>query len=174
MLNHPARNHEVEGYASLASAASGERVQLRVNVDHPKNVHWELYRMGYYQGLGGRFISSSRSRMIEVQPACVVQSSTGLVECNWADAFDVGIDKTWASGQYFFKLIADDESDSFVPLIVREAQPRAKVQPVWRVESVSQRPAPRTRVQRCRCRRREFRPAVSLQYAGGALRTRFR
>jgi hypothetical protein len=126
-LNRPALNHEVEGYASLDSAAPGQHVQLRINVDRPKSVHWELYRMGYYQGLGGRFISSSRSRMIEVQPACDVQSSTGLVECNWVDAFDVGVDKNWVSGQYFFKLIAEDGSESYVPLIVREAQPRAKV-----------------------------------------------
>jgi len=126
-LSRPARNHEVEGFASLTSAAAGEHVVLRVHVDHPKGVHWELYRTGHYQGLGGRFIASAPARMIVPQPPCAANPATGLVECVWDDAFDVQIELAWVSGQYFFKLIDEEGHDSYVPLIVREHDARAAV-----------------------------------------------
>jgi DNA-binding beta-propeller fold protein YncE len=130
-LSRPARNHEVEGFASLTSAAAGESVQLRVHVDHPKAVHWELYRMGHYQGLGGRFIASAPARMIVPQSPCEADPGTGLVECVWDDAFDVQIEAAWVSGQYFFKLIDEEGHDSYVPLIVRERADDARAAVVF-------------------------------------------
>jgi hypothetical protein len=126
-LQNAARKHEVEGYASLTSAQSGQRVTLYVTVDHPMAVRWDLFRMGYYQGLGGRLISSGAPKMVAPQPPCAAQASTGWVECAWDAAFEVDIASDWVTGQYFFKLTADDGHESLVPLVVREADRRAEV-----------------------------------------------
>jgi sugar lactone lactonase YvrE len=126
-LERPARAHEVEGYASAVSARAGDRVSLYVSVDQPKAVHYELFRMGYYQGLGGRFISSSPPQMVSPQAACAANSITGLVECDWEAAFEVEIDPGWVTGQYFFKLITPDGISSYIPLVVREPKRKAKV-----------------------------------------------
>lgn len=126
-LDLPARKHEVEGYASRVSARPNESVQIKVSVDQPQLVHYELYRMGYYQGLGGRFIASSPSQQISPQPPCPANATTGLVECAWETAFEVEIDPEWLTGQYFFKLVTESGVASYVPLVVREAKPTAPV-----------------------------------------------
>ena len=45
--------HAIEGYASQVSAVPGDDVVLFVNTTAAA-FHVEAYRMGYYQGLGGR------------------------------------------------------------------------------------------------------------------------
>src|SRR5205814_9862722 len=89
------------------------------------SVHWELYRLGYYAGLGGRFVTSGLPRIVSRQPDCPVSSSTGLIECAWAPAATLRIDRKSVSGYYLFKLIRDDGFESYVPLVVREGVPRA-------------------------------------------------
>jgi sugar lactone lactonase YvrE len=126
-LEQPARHHEVEGYASAVSARAGDHVRLYVSVDHAQPVHYELYRMGYYGGLGGRFISSAPEQMISPQSVCAALPSTGLLECDWDAAFEVVVEPDWVSGQYFFKLITQDGMASYIPLVVLEQTPRAKV-----------------------------------------------
>jgi sugar lactone lactonase YvrE len=126
-LDIPARKHEVEGYASLVSARADDSVQLKVSVSEPQLVHYELYRMGYYQGLGGRFISSGAARQVSPQPACPANKKTGLVECNWETTFEVVVDPSWLTGQYFFKLVGKDGISSYIPLLVRETAPYAPV-----------------------------------------------
>jgi sugar lactone lactonase YvrE len=116
---------EVEGYASAVSATPGETIQLFVNVDHDQNVRWDLYRVGYYGGLGSRLIASGAPRPVAVQAACPIDSQTGLIECAWAPAFDVTIAPDSVSGYYYFELVNDDGFGSRVPLIVREGTRRA-------------------------------------------------
>lgn len=126
-LDKPALSHEVEGYVSLASAQAGDTVQVHVTVDHSRPVHYELYRMGYYQGLGARLIKTESARTIDPQPACPANPTSGLVECDWTPAFDVTIDQDWVTGEYMFKLITEDGTASYAPLVVRESSPHAAV-----------------------------------------------
>lgn len=126
-LEQPARAHEVEGYASQISARRGDRVRLYVHVSEPHAVHYELYRMGYYQGLGGRFIASAAPRQLEPQASCPIDASSGLVECRWSPSFELTIEPDWITGQYYFKLIRDDGYASYVPLVIKEPERHAKV-----------------------------------------------
>jgi hypothetical protein len=123
--DHPAGN-EVAGYSSVVSAAPGTTIQLFVNVDHDQNVRWNLYRVGYYGGLGTRLIAEGEPRSVSVQPECPTDADTGLIECSWAPAFDVAIDPDWVSGYYFFELVNDDGFGARVPLIVREGDRHAE------------------------------------------------
>jgi sugar lactone lactonase YvrE len=126
-LERPAGQHEVEGYASTVSARAGDHVRLFVSVDHARPVHYELYRMGYYGGLGGRLISSAPEQMVAPQAVCAALPSTGLVECDWEAAFDVVVQPDWITGQYFFKLITEDGTASYIPLVVLERTRKAKL-----------------------------------------------
>lgn len=118
---------EVSGYASAASAAAGETVELRVNVDVEQDVHWELFRIGDYQGHGARLVASSEPKRVAVQPACPPDALTGLIECQWASAFSVRITEDWVTGYYIFKLTNAAGFQSYVPLIVRESSTRAPI-----------------------------------------------
>jgi hypothetical protein len=116
----------VEGYASVTSAAPGERVGIFVNTDKPRLVTWALYRVGYYQAHGARLMASGDAGMVTPQAACPIDSSTGMIECHWKPTFDLPIRPNYWTGQYLIKLSADGH-ESYVPLVVRESRPRAPI-----------------------------------------------
>lgn len=124
-LKNAAAQHEVEGYASAVSAAAGDEIALFVNVDHAQRVRWELYRHGYYQTLGGRLVATGDAKDVAPQPACPLDTETGMIECSWKRSFKVAIDPAWVTGYYTFKLINQEGFEAEIPLIVRESGRRA-------------------------------------------------
>jgi hypothetical protein len=48
-----------------------------------------------------------------------------MVECLWEPTFTLDLDPGLVTGQYLIKLIRDDGFQSYVPLVVRESEPRA-------------------------------------------------
>jgi sugar lactone lactonase YvrE len=126
-LNNPAEHHEIEGYSSVTSAVAGESVDLRVNVDASTRVSWELYRLGYYQGLGARLVTQGTGVEVESQPDCPRDPVTGLVECQWATAFSITVDPSWLTGYYLVHLTNEAGYDTTIPFVVREATPFAPV-----------------------------------------------
>ena len=52
-LTNPARDHQIEGYASLTSVNRGQQIGLYV---HTQDLSYSLaiYRMGWYGGAGAR------------------------------------------------------------------------------------------------------------------------
>lgn len=124
-LSRPAQNSEIEGYASAVSISPGDSIRLFVNVSEPHDARWELYRLGYYGGAGGRFISSGSLVNRMPQASCPVSKDTGLIECAWDPAAEVIIDPWAVTGYYVFKLVRDDGFESYVPLVVRELVKRA-------------------------------------------------
>ncbi|HSS10876.1 MAG TPA: hypothetical protein VLL25_13385, partial [Acidimicrobiales bacterium] len=65
-LTAPADKGQIEGYADHTSVTAGELVTLYVSTVAP-SFHVEAYRMGYYQGQGGRLIWQSQDQTSERQ-----------------------------------------------------------------------------------------------------------
>jgi hypothetical protein len=80
---------------------------------------------GYYQGRGGRLVSSAGSRAITPQSACPTEALTGVVECSWNATFTITPDTSWVSGEYLIRLIREDGFDAYVPVVIRESAPTA-------------------------------------------------
>ncbi|MEA5569665.1 N,N-dimethylformamidase beta subunit family domain-containing protein [Calothrix sp. UHCC 0171] len=125
-LIHPARNREIEGYASLTSVNRGDKIKLFVNTKDP-GYTIEIYRMGWYQGQGGRQITPAIFRESVKQPLPIVDQTTGLIECNWQDPYVLQIPSNyqdssqWASGFYLAKLTASKSGkQSYIIFIVRD------------------------------------------------------
>jgi hypothetical protein len=78
IVNFVQPDHALEGFASHVSAASGDDVALFVNTT-AKAVRVQAYRMGYYQGLGGRLIYQSDLVGAGPQPAPTVSLGIGTV-----------------------------------------------------------------------------------------------
>lgn len=125
VLSRPAQANEVEGYASTTSASAGDSVDLCVNVTVAQAVRWDLYRIGYYRGLGGRLVDSGQRVRVSPQAMPTADPHTGLLECGWPVTFSVVIDPSWLTGYYLFKLTNDDGFESYVPLVVRESERRS-------------------------------------------------
>ncbi|MGC4092861.1 MAG: hypothetical protein QM756_34250 [Polyangiaceae bacterium] len=121
----PAFDAELEAYASLVSAQPGDDVDLFVNVDQPDEVYFELYRIGYYQGRGGRLMWRSGREHVEPQAECPIDATTGLIECAWRSTFRVHIEGDYVTGYYLFKVVSARGFETRVPLVVREVTPSA-------------------------------------------------
>src|SRR5437016_4492604 len=91
-------NKQIKGYASATSVSKGESITFYVTVNPAQQYTMDVYRMGWYQGLGGRLMQSIGPLQGVAQPACPVDSVTGLIECNWTTAYTPTVPATWTSG----------------------------------------------------------------------------
>jgi methionine-rich copper-binding protein CopC len=111
----------IQGFATQMSVNVGETESFKVQTA-AKSYRLDIYRMGYYGGNGARLIASVTRSTAQSQPACLSNTSTGLVDCgNW------GVSASWAvpadavSGIYFAKLVRTDgtSGSSHVFFVVR-------------------------------------------------------
>lgn len=114
-------SEQCEVYCSVVSAAAGDTVDVFASTDRVQGVSLDLYRIGYYQGLGARLVSSlARVTASRQTPRYNLDKSTGLLECGWTRTFSLEIDPDYVTGYYLIKITNDDGLQSHVPFIVRE------------------------------------------------------
>ncbi len=117
ICNHVQPDHAIEGFASQVSAVPGDDVALFINTT-ASAVQVQAYRMGYYQGLGGRLAWQSDFVPARAQPAPVV-TSAGTVSCPWTPTMMLSITTDWLPGSYLLKLVGSGGEEQFVPLTIR-------------------------------------------------------
>src|SRR5210317_440720 len=91
ILSSPAMNREVEGFMSNSSINKGQSIKLFYSVNEPNlpkdtMVSLEVFRTGWYQGIGGRKLLGP----INVPPIAQEIPSfqkDGLLVCKWKDPF---------------------------------------------------------------------------------------
>lgn len=115
-----ATNREIEGYPSATSVNIGDTIQFYVNVATQQTVNIDVYRMGFYGGLGGRYITT-KTGTATPQTLPDADYTTGLIECNWTanPAFSWTVPTTAVSGVYIAKLVGTAR-DSYIVFIVRD------------------------------------------------------
>ena len=111
--------HGIEGYASQVSAVPGDDVALFIATT-ARAVSVQAYRMGYYQGLGGRLIYQSDQVAAVAQPPYTVIAPTNTVTCSWKPVLTLKIDDTWPPGCYLLKIQGDGGQQQYVPLTIRD------------------------------------------------------
>jgi hypothetical protein len=109
----------IEGYASQVSGVLGDTVTLYVSTTAP-SFHVEAYRMGYYQGIGGRLIWQSEEQPGTKQAPPTLTPTTNTIECPWNPSLTVPIDEQWPPGAYLFKLVGPAGEQQFVPFCLRD------------------------------------------------------
>ena len=121
-----ARNHEIEGYASLTSVNRGGQISFFVNTAAPSYTI-EIFRMGWYGGKGGRRMTAAVQVPGTQQPAPTTDPVTGLIECAWTNPYVLNIPNNildpsdWASGVYLAKLTASDSGKQrYIIFVVRD------------------------------------------------------
>ena len=119
ICNHNQPEHALEGFASQVSAVPGDDVAVFVSTT-ARAVQVQAYRMGYYQGLGGRLIVQTDFVPATVQAAPVVTPGIGTVTCPWSPTLTLNITKDWLPGCYLLKLVGDGGEEQFVPLTIRD------------------------------------------------------
>jgi hypothetical protein len=124
-LVNPALQREIEGYASRTSVNRGEPIQLFVNTADP-TYSIDIFRMGWYGGLGGRRVLPTITRAGTSQVIPQPDPTTGRVECHWVDPYVLSTgnpsDSTdWPSGVYLARLTAgSSRKQSYIVFVVRD------------------------------------------------------
>jgi hypothetical protein len=114
------RSPWIEGFASRTSVRPGESITLYVSTNPPSSFRVQIYRLGYYQGHGGRLVMELAPIKGSVQPDPPIGHNR-LRECAWAPCAEITIPSDWTSGVYLGKLTAEREGmQSYVIFVVRD------------------------------------------------------
>ncbi|MGH9069196.1 MAG: N,N-dimethylformamidase beta subunit family domain-containing protein [Acidimicrobiales bacterium] len=114
----------LDGFADRVSATQGQTVTLYVDSKDP-TFTVAAFRMGWYQGKGGRLIWRSPTVEGRSQPAPVLTQGVNTVECHWAPSLSVPVNASWPPGDYLLKLTGSSGQARYVPLVVRDDASRA-------------------------------------------------
>ncbi len=110
----------IEGYCSHTSIRPGQTLSIMVSTNPPSSFVLDLYRLGYYQGKGGRHLLQLGPFQGKVQPDPDIGEER-LRECRWEPVTTLTIPKDWPSGVYLGKLTAQrDKLQSYIIFIVRD------------------------------------------------------
>lgn len=119
-LTNPAINREIEGYASKSSVNKGDSVLLFVNTQSSEFTI-TIYRMGWYEGKGGREIVRPITLKGSKQHIPLPKSDTGFVECAWENPYKLTTAKEWVCGVYVAKLEEKvTNKQSYILFVVRD------------------------------------------------------
>src|SRR5205814_1680242 len=113
-------NKQIKGYASATSVNKGESITFYVTVNPAQQYTMDVYRMGWYQGLGGRLMQSIGPLQGVAQPACPVDATTGLIECDWTASYTLTVPTTWTSGVFMVQLTNAQGSQNYITFVVRD------------------------------------------------------
>jgi hypothetical protein len=111
---------QVKGYASAVSVNLGESIKFFVTVNPAQPYSVDIYRFGYYGGLGGRLMKQVDSVAGRAQPACTGDTATGMVSCNWLASYALDVPSTWTSGVYLAKLTNQQGFQNYITFVVRD------------------------------------------------------
>jgi hypothetical protein len=114
-------NNQIKGYASLPSVDVGGSITFYVTVNPAQTYTMDIYRMGYYQGLGGRLMLHVNAQSGLSQPSCpIVDPATNLVACSWNPSYTLTVPTGWTDGIYFVVLTNAAGYQNYIPFVVRD------------------------------------------------------
>src|SRR5579864_6593057 len=123
-LSNPASRREIEGFASATSVNRGGQITFFVNNRDPSYTI-EVFRTGWYGGLGGRRETQPVTLPGIAQPIPTPDPTTGLAECKWSGGYTLTVSNTadptdWVSGIYLAKLTGSSGKQSYIIFVVRD------------------------------------------------------
>ncbi|RCJ35342.1 hypothetical protein A6770_16075 [Nostoc minutum NIES-26] len=97
---------EIAAFMSAESINKGESIDIIASVLTPGDIKVEVYRLGYYGGIGARLIGTVDNIAAINQPVSdeKVDDKTKLVRYDWAKTYTITTDDTWVTGCYMVKL----------------------------------------------------------------------
>jgi hypothetical protein len=114
----------IQGFATDISVDHGQTVSFKVNDTARAPYHIDIYRIGYYGGMGARMVTSIPSSQTgwAAQPAPLFDPTTRLTDAgNWSVTASWAVPSTAVTGVYIAKLIREDTGGaSHIIFVVRD------------------------------------------------------
>ncbi len=120
LIGSDAGDTTIQGFATDISVNVGGTVHFKVKAN-TSNYKLDIYRMGYYGGMGARKVATVSPFSFPQQPPCIYAAPTGLTDCgNWTETALWVVPANATSGIYFAKVIRTDTGGaSHIIFIVR-------------------------------------------------------
>jgi hypothetical protein len=129
----------IQGFSTDISVNVGATIGFKINTN-ARAYTIQIFRTGYYQGLGARKIAdvTPSATLPQTQPACYWDATTELTDCgNWAQSASWSVPPSAVSGVYIALLTRPDTDDkSQITFVVRNDSSHADVlyqtsDPTW-------------------------------------------
>ncbi|MDT3680315.1 MAG: DUF4082 domain-containing protein [Burkholderiaceae bacterium] len=117
---------DIEGFATDISVDQGQRVDFKVNTV-ASDYRIDIYRLGYYQGNGARYVTTVQPTSITRQPT-PVSGADGLVDAgNWSVSASWNVPTDAVSGVYVAHLVREDGTlgENHMYFVVRDDDGRS-------------------------------------------------
>src|SRR5215213_6372781 len=111
---------QIKGYASATSVNKGEQIDFHVTVNPAQQFTIDVYRMGWYNGQGGRLLQNIGPLDGITQPKPTPDPTTGLIDCNWPSSYTLTVPDTWTSGIYLAVLTNEKNYQNYIIFVVRD------------------------------------------------------
>jgi titin len=111
---------QIKGYASATSINKGDSITLYVSVNQAQTYSIDVYRMGWYEGTGGRLMYHVSALQGIQQATCPADPVTGTIVCSWTPSYTLAIPVTWTSGVYLALLTNTDGYQNYITFVVRD------------------------------------------------------
>jgi hypothetical protein len=119
----------IQGFATDISVDQGGTIGFKVDT-LASSYRLDVYRMGYYGGLGARKVATLSPSGNSNQPNCLNAVATGLIDCgNWTQNASWTVPADAVSGIYFVNLVRTDGTtgSSHIPFVVRDDDGQSKL-----------------------------------------------
>src|SRR5438552_11185598 len=80
---------QIKGYASATSVNQGESLTFSVTVNPAQTYTIDIYRIGWYGGLGGRLVRPGGLLAGVIEGPCTPGPAPGVVACGWRPGYTV-------------------------------------------------------------------------------------
>ena len=111
---------QIKGYASATSVNKGQNINFYVSVNTAQTFDVDVYRMGWYNGAGGRLMKSVSSLNGTNQAKPEYEPATGMVSYQWNSSYTLAVPTTWTSGIYLAKLTNIQGYENYISFVVRD------------------------------------------------------
>jgi len=109
------------GFATNISVNQGDTESFSITDNSSVAYTISIFRLGYYQGLGARLVTTINSPTITVQPAPLTNATSGMIDCgNWSVSASWTVPTNATSGLYIADLMKNGVPDSQIPFVVRD------------------------------------------------------
>jgi len=119
----------IQGFATDIGVNRGDTISFKIDTPSA-DYRLDIYRMGYYGGMGARLVASilPSATLPQTQPVCLTDG-TGITDCgNWAVSASWAVPSNATSGIYFAKLVRQDAvGASHVVFVVRDDSSHSKL-----------------------------------------------
>lgn len=117
---------QVSAYCDQTSYLPGQQATLSVAAPSATTANWELWRVGYYGGEGGRLIDSGGPVPVQARPTPQLDPVTGAVRANFLPSFRLPIPAGAVTGVYLVKITAP-QGQTYATFVVRDAGRKAAI-----------------------------------------------